>query len=63
MGRERKKSKSDVFLNHYTASVTLCVTLSLPPSAADCQMSTSSPPNSHQSDSAALWTNNRAAND
>lgn len=34
-----RKSKSDVFLNHYTASVTLCVTLSLPPSAADCQMS------------------------
>lgn len=36
-----KNNKSDVFLNHYTASATLCVTLSLPPSAADCQMSTS----------------------
>lgn len=35
-----QKSKSDVFLNHYTASPGLCVTLSLPPSVANCQMST-----------------------
>lgn len=36
-----EKSGSDVFLNHYTASGTLCVTLSVPPSAAvKCQAST-----------------------
>lgn len=35
-----QESKSDVFLNHYTASPALCVTPFLPPSVADCQMST-----------------------
>lgn len=35
-----QKSRSDVFLNHYTAPTALCVTPFLPPSVADCQMST-----------------------